>query len=193
MALPHYQDIRPASEDPLGDPADQFPEGSVLPADQDPLGDPAFQEFQGRWGQNDFSDDEASGFYDRFARQPYVQGAQADYLSQIPPQEFEQQAQQAAYQMPPQQRQEVADGLLGALGNQGIDIGQLAGMLGLSSTSPQGFGVDDLARLLGWTQQNQPQALGQVAAEKPWFIQALGNPAVQGVLANLAQRYLGRR
>ena len=163
MALPNYQDIRPASEDPLGDPADQLPQGDVLSADQDPLGDPAFQEFQGRWGQSDFSDDEANGFYDRFARQPYFEGAQSDFLSQIPPQEFEQQAQQAAYHLPPQQRQEVADGLLGALGSQGIDIGQLAGMLGLGSTTADGFGVDDLARLLGWTQQINLRRWG-----RPW-------------------------
>jgi hypothetical protein len=46
MAAPNPY-IRPASEDPLGDPADQqqgeLPEG-VLPASQDPLGDPADQE-----------------------------------------------------------------------------------------------------------------------------------------------------
>ena len=47
------QDVRPASEDPYGDPADQgmgqqasynrpgYSEGQVLPASQDPYGDPA--------------------------------------------------------------------------------------------------------------------------------------------------------
>ncbi|MDQ3814743.1 MAG: translation initiation factor [Armatimonadota bacterium] len=36
-------EVRPASEDPYGDPADQqF--GNVLPASQDPYGDPADQE-----------------------------------------------------------------------------------------------------------------------------------------------------
>src|SRR5829696_1704544 len=36
--------VRPASEDPLGDPADQEQYGrTVLPASQDPLGDPADQ------------------------------------------------------------------------------------------------------------------------------------------------------
>src|SRR2546423_1879896 len=36
------RNIRPASEDPLGDPADQEQYGrSVLPASQDPRGDPA--------------------------------------------------------------------------------------------------------------------------------------------------------
>jgi hypothetical protein len=40
--------VRPASEDPLGDPADQGYGRSVLPASQDPLGDPADQEQYGR-------------------------------------------------------------------------------------------------------------------------------------------------
>jgi len=39
--------IRPASEDPMGDPADQVQGHQVLPASQDPMGDPADQ-FQGR-------------------------------------------------------------------------------------------------------------------------------------------------
>jgi hypothetical protein len=33
--------VRPASEDPLGDPADQIDGHSVRPASEDPLGDPA--------------------------------------------------------------------------------------------------------------------------------------------------------
>ena len=36
------QQIRPASQDPYGDPAGQF--GNVRPASQDPYGDPADQE-----------------------------------------------------------------------------------------------------------------------------------------------------
>lgn len=40
--------VRPASEDPLGDPADQGYGRDVLPASQDPLGDPADQERYGR-------------------------------------------------------------------------------------------------------------------------------------------------
>jgi hypothetical protein len=39
-----YGNVRPASEDPYGDPADQeF--GNVRPASEDPYGDPADQEF----------------------------------------------------------------------------------------------------------------------------------------------------
>ena len=185
------QNILPASQDPLGDPADQRPAGmDIRPASEDPYGDPALEEFQGRWGQPDFNEQEAAGFYDRFARQPYCQGPQCEYLAQIPPQDFQQSAQQAAQQMPPQEREEVAGGLLGALRNHGIDLGQLAGMIGLGSTTPQQMGPDDLSRLLGWTQQNQPNALGEAVADKPWFVKHLGNPVVHGILANLAKRFL---
>jgi hypothetical protein len=38
-----YGNVRPASEDPYGDPADQGQFGNVLPASQDPYGDPADQ------------------------------------------------------------------------------------------------------------------------------------------------------
>ena len=42
-----YGDVRPASEDPYGDPADQVGDygqfGDVLPASEDPYGDPADQ------------------------------------------------------------------------------------------------------------------------------------------------------
>ena len=40
-----YRDrqVRPASEDPYGDPADQQSYGDVRPASEDPYGDPADQ------------------------------------------------------------------------------------------------------------------------------------------------------
>ena len=38
------RNIRPASEDPYGDPADQMGGRSVRPASEDPYGDPADQE-----------------------------------------------------------------------------------------------------------------------------------------------------
>ncbi len=56
---PQGMNVRPASEDPYGDPADQFPVGNqgnfgylqgrnIRPASEDPLGDPADQEGYGR-------------------------------------------------------------------------------------------------------------------------------------------------
>jgi len=51
------QPVLPASQDPLGDPADQNgyaqnaadQQAGILPASQDPLGDPADQQPAGRW------------------------------------------------------------------------------------------------------------------------------------------------
>lgn len=44
--LPSYGNVRPASEDPYGDPADQEYRrfGRIKPASEDPYGDPADQE-----------------------------------------------------------------------------------------------------------------------------------------------------
>jgi hypothetical protein len=42
-----YGNIRPASEDPYGDPADYGQYGNIRPASEDPYGDPADQ--QNRW------------------------------------------------------------------------------------------------------------------------------------------------
>lgn len=42
-----YGNVRPASEDPYGDPADYGQYGSIRPASEDPYGDPADQ--QNRW------------------------------------------------------------------------------------------------------------------------------------------------
>jgi len=39
-----FGDVRPASEDPYGDPADQGTFGDVRPASEDPYGDPADEE-----------------------------------------------------------------------------------------------------------------------------------------------------
>ncbi|NMF64233.1 hypothetical protein DP115_16230, partial [Brasilonema octagenarum UFV-OR1] len=41
------RDVRPASEDPYGDPADQNYYGNAIPASQDPYGDPADQNYYG--------------------------------------------------------------------------------------------------------------------------------------------------
>ena len=40
-----YGDIRPASEDPYGDPADLGAYGDVRPASEDPYGDPADDQY----------------------------------------------------------------------------------------------------------------------------------------------------
>jgi hypothetical protein len=41
-----YGDVRPASEDPYGDPGDIASYGNVRPASEDPYGDPADQDYR---------------------------------------------------------------------------------------------------------------------------------------------------
>ena len=40
-----FGDVRPASEDPYGDPADEDQYGYISPASEDPYGDPADEEY----------------------------------------------------------------------------------------------------------------------------------------------------
>lgn len=41
-----YGNIRPASQDPYGDPADSRQYGNIRPASEDPYGDPADQQYR---------------------------------------------------------------------------------------------------------------------------------------------------
>ncbi len=41
-----YRNVRPASEDPYGDPADPASYPNVRPASEDPYGDPADQDYR---------------------------------------------------------------------------------------------------------------------------------------------------
>jgi len=190
------QTVLPASQDPYGDPADQTQ--GVLPASQDPYGDPAnsmaagVQNFLSRFGRRDYSPEEAQQHFEQLQGHPAFQQAQQEVLSQMPPEQFQQSAQQAAQQMPQEQRQSLVGDLLGALQNRGINLGQITSMLGMGSTSPQQMGPMDVSRLLGWAQQNQPDALHEAASNNPGFVKLLGNPVVQGILGNLAGRLLGR-
>jgi hypothetical protein len=186
-----YYNVRPASEDPLGDPADTEDRAyGIRPASEDPLGDPAddIRDFANRFGSSDYTEQNAYDHLDRFQGHPAYFDAQREYLNQMSADEFNANAEQAAYQLPPEQGQNIANGLLGALQGRGFDFSQIAGFLGLSSDSPQQMQPQDLARLLGWAQQNQPDALHEALSDKPWFIKALGNSAVTGILSNLASR-----
>lgn len=184
-------DVRSASEDPLGDPADQ--EKGIAPASQDPQGDPGvegvLQQYAGEGSQP--SEADAMQHVDQVQAHPEFGNAVSDHLGDMPPEQFSQQADQATQQMAPQQVQSTAQGLLGALQERGINVGQITSMLGLGGSQPQQMGAQDLSKLLGWTQQNQPEALGSAVAGAPGLLKSLGGPVVIGVLASLARRLLG--
>ena len=172
-----------------------------------PAGDAA-QQFHDRFTSTHENDRE-------FDNETYHQAA-ADHIQQMPDDQFHQAARNAIAQAPPEQRQDLLGGLLSALGGAGGGgalggllnsggggalgglagaggIGQIAKMLGLGSTDPQQMSGDDAAKLLNYARKEQPEALRQTVAEKPWLIKALGNPIVMGALTMAAARMLNNR
>src|SRR5262249_15855505 len=65
------------------------------------------------------------------------QRAATEYLGKLPDDQFRDAARNAVAQVPPQQRQDLLGGLLGAMQGGGAGgLGGIAQMLGLSSTDP---------------------------------------------------------
>lgn len=155
--------------------------------------DASVEDFMARFSNPDIyvAPDEADTQFDRFARSgnPDFQQAASSALSQMDPSQFA----SAAQSLDPGQRAGLAGGLLGALGNAGIDLGSIGRMLGLSSTDPQQMQPNDIAQLMGHAQRHAPSALRRTAQEQPFFLKALGNPMVQGALAIMAARFLTKR
>lgn len=154
-------------------------------------------------GGGTMTDQDATQYHDRFtSNHPddrqfdnnSYHDAATQYLGKLPDDQFHQAASNAIAQAPPQERAGLLSGLLGALGGgAGGGIGQLAGMLGLGSTDPNRMSGDDGAKLLNYARREQPDALRQTVAEKPWFMKALGNPIVLGALTMAATNMLARR
>jgi hypothetical protein len=158
----------------------------------------------------------ASEFHDRFVSHDendrdfdnhVYHEAATEHLQQLPDDEFHQAARSAVTQVDPQQRQDLLGGLLGALGGAaghgglgalggaggGDAIGQITRMLGIGTTDPRQMSGDDAAKLMNYARKEQPNALRQTVAEKPWLLKAMGNPIVMGALSMAATRLLSRR
>lgn len=160
-------------------------------------------DFMRRFGGNQTVDDrEAAQYHDRFVsthkddsafdNQTYHQSA-TEYLGKLPDEEFHQAARNAIAQAPPQERQGLMGGLLGALGGgaaTGGGLGGLASILGLGSTDPKKMSDDDMGRVVNYARRERPEALQKVVEEKPWFVKAMGNPVVMGALTMAAAKML---
>ena len=158
----------------------------------------------------------ATEFHDRFVSkdqddrdfddQVYSEAA-ATHLQQMPDDQFQSAARNAVSQVAPQQREDLLGGLLGALGGTGVARGlgamggagggnpveQITRMLGIGTSDPRQMSEDDAAKLMNYARKEQPNALRQTVAEKPWFVKAMGNPIVMGALTMAATRLLSRR
>ena len=152
-----------------------------------------------RFGGSDAIDDsEAQQYHDRFVstnpndrafdNQTYNQSA-TEYLGKLPDDKFQDAARTAYNQAAPQQQQQLLGGLLGAL-TSGAS-GDIANKLGLASSDPSKMSADDAARLRNYARTEKPEALKKTVEEKPWFLKAMGNPVIMGVLAVAAAKLIG--
>jgi hypothetical protein len=119
------------------------------------------------------------------------QRAATEYLGKLPDDQFRDAARNAVTQVPPQERQDLLGGLLGALqGGSAGGLGGIASLLGLSSTDPNKMSEDDATRVIDYARKENPAALRQTVQEKPWFVKAMGNPVVMGALTLAAAKLL---
>jgi hypothetical protein len=163
-------------------------------------------DFMQRFGGGGTMDEsEAAQYHDRFVSNQtndrafdnttYHQAA-TQYLGKLPDDQFHQAAQNAVTQMPQQERAGLLGTLMGALGgagagNGGGGLGGIAKMLGLGSTDPNQMSPDDAAKLMNYARKEQPGALQQTVAQKPFLLKAMGNPVVMGALSMAAAKLLG--
>jgi hypothetical protein len=161
---PNDENIRPASEDPLGDPADQEGlESDILPASQDPYGDPADQ--------------------------GNLQDAVSQHLGSTDPSYTQQQVSGQVAGMPASQANDLASTLLNLVQQQGVDINGLASRAGIDLSQAGQY----LPQLVGLLHQDHPDELAQAAAQEPNLAGLLAHPSVGGILGTLASRFLGGR
>ena len=151
-------------------------------------------DFMNRFGGGGTIDDsEAQQLHDRFVStnpddRAFDNQSATEYLGKLPDDQFQDAARNAYNQVAPQDRQGLLGGLLGALG---ASQGDIANKLGLASSDPSKMSADDAARLMNYARTEQPEALKKTVQEKPWFVKAMGNPVIMGVLAVAAAKLIG--
>lgn len=140
-------------------------------------------------------------------------------VGSMPPQQFSQAAGQAFQQVNPQdyynhtqpgiggtnplgslpqpQQTGLAQTLLSALFNRGVDQQQIQQGAGINSLNPSQMSPQELSALAQWMQQNHPQALGQAATQyqnQPDILSSLmGNKTLLALGALLGASYLEHR
>lgn len=170
-------------------------------------------------GDSSVNEEQAAQFHERFVStkpedKQFDNGAYhdavAEHLQTLPADEFHEVAKNAIAQTPPQERQDLLSNLLGALSGSGGLSGVMSGlgggapesggglagiaqMLGLGSTDPKQMSNDDAAKVMNYARTEHPELIRETVAEKPWFVQALGNPMVISALTMAAGKLLSSR
>ena len=151
-------------------------------------------------GQQTMDDREAAQVFDRFAStdpndrdfdNQEMYNASTEYLGKLPEPEFEQAARNAYANASPAQQQGLVSSMMRALQGRGVDQSALGGLFGggvLRQMDP-----DQYARVANYTRQRHPDAMQEVVREQPWFMKAMGNPVVMGVLGMVASRMISNR
>ncbi len=129
--------------------------------------------------------------------------ASAQAFQQVDPQEYANHVQPGIGgtnpigNLIPQQQSSLAQGLLGALFNRGVNQQQITQGAGVSTLNPSQMSPSELASLAQWMQQNHPQALGQAASQfqsQPDILSSLmGNKGLLALGASLGAAYLANR
>lgn len=123
-----------------------------------------------------------------------VLGAVEGALGSMSSQGFGQSVTQAAEQMPPQQRNQLADTLLQAVSQGGGSPNNVLSQLGIGGSN---MGSGELGQLAAHVAENHPGALSSVLGNQinssggsGEFLQLLGNPMVRQIGMQLAQKML---
>jgi len=159
-------------------------------------------DFMNRFGGSGTIDDsEAQQYHDRFVstnasdrdfdNQTYNKSA-TEYLGKLPDDQF---SGRVAQRIQPSRTAGAAGAARWAsrrsrYGVAGGGMGDIANKLGLGTLDPSRMSADDAARLMNYTRSERPELLQKTVEEKPWFVKAIGNPVIMGVLAMAATKLI---
>ncbi len=108
--------------------------------------------------------------------------------SQVPPQQYQQHLQsQPVANLPPEQQSSLASTLISTLMSQGMGQQQIKQNTGVQTVDPSKMSPQEIASVLQYVHQTNPQLLGNVAAQyqnQPDVVHSiLGNKALLAVAA----------
>ena len=110
----------------------------------------------------------------------------------VSPDQMEPQLRNAAAQIQPGERSEIAQDLLDELKQRGLAPSWLQKMLGLGSSDPNQASADDVAKLAEYSRQNHPEVFQRVMADKPFLVRWMSKPLVAALVGVIAGKLMNR-